>query len=127
MYHPARQPEQAPRMRRQIPRIYGLPPARRCRKATWVRGAHRDVGMLALTPAADSKVCATDLAEEAYASGEFFQFRAFSIACLRGLADGRSCSQRVVSMWSCSARAGRRRVCHSAWLARVEVLRSEVR
>ena len=53
---------------------------------------------------------------------EVVRFKAFWTACLRVPLASRSCSQRVVSRWSCSARAGSRRICHSAWLARVEVL-----
>lgn len=58
---------------------------------------------------------------------EVVRFKAFAIACARGPLAGRSCSQRVVSWWSCSAMAGSRRICHSAWLARVEGSRSGVR
>jgi hypothetical protein len=66
-------------------------------------------------------------AENEPMSYEVIRFKAFWIASLRALLASRSCSQRVVSMWNCSARAGSRRVCHSAWLARVEVLRSAAR
>jgi hypothetical protein len=59
--------------------------------------------------------------------GELRGFRAFSIACLRLAEPAWPCSQRVVSTWSCWLREGTMRTCHSAWLARVEVLRSAAR